>query len=446
MKFMLTKDIVVETVADELEPQDVIASKVNSIGREDKDDAFYIGDIGDIIKKYKKFQHCLPNVEPHYAVKCNNEPAVLEILSNLGLSFDCASKLEIQTILNMGVSPNRIIFANPCKQNSHVRYAAANNVALMTFDNEAELYKVKDLYPDAKMVIRICVDDSKSLCQLGLKYGVLPRNAKALLEVAKNLGLNVVGVSFHVGSGCFDASAFYHAVKNAWNVFKDAESLGFNFTLLDVGGGFPGDNKAEITFEETADQLNLAFSKYFPVGCGVKIIAEPGRFFVSSAFTVVCNITSVRAVSGDNSEKRNQKQKEGFMYYINDGVYGSFNCILFDHNHPKPEPLDTSEGSKLYPCSVWGPTCDSMDCISKKIMLPEMEIGDWLYFENMGAYTMAAASNFNGFMTPRMHYVISESQFMGIRHLYKPIRERKNTSGCYIYDDRRGNEISSHVF
>ena len=75
-----------------------------------------------------------------------------------------------------------------------------------------------------------------------------------------------------------------------------------------------------------------------------------------------------------------------------------------------------------------------------------MEIGDWLYFENMGAYTMAAASNFNGFMTPRMHYVISESQFMGIRHLYKPIRERKNTSGCYIYDDRRGNEISSHVF
>ena len=100
------------------------------------------------------------------AVKCNNEPAVLEILSNYGLGFDCASKVEIQTILNLGVSPNRIIFANPCKQASHVKYAAANNVAMMTFDNEQELHKIKALYPDAQLVIRIRVDDSKSLCQV----------------------------------------------------------------------------------------------------------------------------------------------------------------------------------------------------------------------------------------------------------------------------------------
>lgn len=437
MKFLMKKDTVVEMVADEMKHRDMISLKINSAGREDKDDAFFLGDLGDVVKKYKKFQQCLPNVEPHYAVKCNNEPAILEILSNLGLGFDCASKHEVQTILNMGVSPDRIIFANPCKQASHLRYAAANDVALMTFDNEAELHKTKDLYPNAKLVIRIRVDDSKSLCQLGVKYGVPLGQTKGLLEVAKRLGLNVVGVSFHVGSGCFDASAFYYAVKASKQVFNEAEGLGFNFTLLDIGGGFPGDSKAEISFEETADQLNRAFAKYFPVGCGVRIIAEPGRFFVSSAFTIACNITSVRSVSADPSEKKNRK--EGFMYYINDGVYGSFNCILFDHNHPEPEPLDPFGGSKLYPSSVWGPTCDSMDCISKKTMLPEMEIGDWIYFENMGAYTMAAASTFNGFMKPRIHYFIAESQFHFIRHHYQPLMERKHTmSECYIYDDRRG--------
>lgn len=440
MKFLLNKDTVVEMVSDEMKVTDLLTLKINSVGREDKDDAFFLGDIGDIIEKYKRFQQCLPNVEPHYAVKCNNEPAVLEILSNLGLGFDCASKHEVQTILNMGVSPDRIIFANPCKQASHIRYAAANDVALMTFDNEAELHKTKDLYPNAKLVIRIRVDDSKSLCQLGVKYGVPQGKTKGLLECAKRLGLNVVGVSFHVGSGCFDAAAFYYAVKAAKQVFNEAESLGLHFTLLDIGGGFPGDDKAEISFEETAVQLNRAFAKYFPVGCGVKIIAEPGRYFVSSAFTVACNITAVRSVSAvDSSEKKNSNRNEGFMYYINDGVYGSFNCILFDHNHPEPIPLDPSGGNKLYPSSVWGPTCDSMDCISKKTMLPEMEIGDWIYFENMGAYTMSAASTFNGFMKPRVHYYISESQYLNIRHLCQPIIERKHTaSDCYMFDERRG--------
>eukprot|EP00112_Aurelia_sp_Birch-Aquarium-sp1_P026403 Seg935.2 transcript_id=Seg935.2/GoldUCD/mRNA.D3Y31 product="Ornithine decarboxylase" protein_id=Seg935.2/GoldUCD/D3Y31 len=439
MKFQICNEAIVETVSDDMKLRDVINAKVNSIGREDKDDAFFIGDIGDIVNKVKKFKQCLPNVEPFYAVKCNNEPAVLEILSNYGLGFDCASKVEIQTMLNLGVSPNRIIFANPCKQASHVKYAAANNVAMMTFDNEQELHKIKALYPDAQLVIRIRVDDSKSLCQLGVKYGVPQGQTKPLLEVAKRLHLNVIGVSFHVGSGCYDTSAFYYAVKAARSVFSEAETLGFNFTMLDIGGGFPGDCKAEISFEETADQLNRAFAKYFPIDCGVRIIAEPGRFFVSSAFSVVCNITSVRSVIGDSTAERNN-QKQGFMYYVNDGVYGSFNCILFDHNHPTPETLEPSEGRKLYPSSVWGPTCDSMDCICKQIMLPEMEIGDWMYFENMGAYTLAAASTFNGFMRPRIHYIIGESQYLSIRHKYRPVKEMRNSfSEIHLYEEKKGN-------
>ena len=99
-------------------------------------------------------------------MKCNNELAILDLLPKHGLGFDCASKGEIQTILNLGVPPERIIFANPCKQMSFIRHAAAHNVSMMTFDNEQELHKIKSAYPDAQLVIRIMVDDSKSMSQV----------------------------------------------------------------------------------------------------------------------------------------------------------------------------------------------------------------------------------------------------------------------------------------
>ena len=110
----------------------------------------------------------------------------------------------------------------------------------------------------------------------------------------------------------------------------------------------------------------MAFEKYFPEKDGVRIIAEPGRYFVASAFTSVCNITSVREVQSG------KQSADGYMYYLNDGVYGSFNCILFDHHNPTGEALFGNDNDKLYRCSLWGPTCDSMDCISKDSMMPKV--------------------------------------------------------------------------
>jgi ornithine decarboxylase len=285
----------------------------------------------------------------------------------------------------------------------------------MTFDNEMELHKIKRLYPGAQLVIRILVDDSKSLCKFGIKYGVCPTKAKQLLEVAKELDLDVVGVSFHVGSGCFDAAAFYQAVKNARQVFNDGEDLGFKLNLLDIGGGFPGVDDEAINFEEVCDQLKSAFAEYFPPESNVRIIAEPGRYFVASAFTSVTNITSIRSVK-DETESDN----DGFMYYVNDGVYGSFNCILFDHQHPQAQALVTeNKPKKLYRSSIWGPTCDSMDCITMEAQLPEMEMGDWLFFKNMGAYTIAAASKFNGYSVPKVIFTCNQALWERIRDFWE---------------------------
>ncbi|KAJ8978811.1 hypothetical protein NQ317_018901 [Molorchus minor] len=370
-----------------------------------QEDAFYVCDIGDIVRKHKIWKAKLPRVEPHYAVKCNDSLTVLEVLTALGTCFDCASKAEINKVLSLGVTPDRIIFANPAKPASHIRHASAVGVTTMTFDNEVELHKVKKLYPDAKMVIRIRCDAVDAQCQLGNKFGCDPiTEAPELLRIARSLGIDVIGVSFHVGSGCREPPVFRRAIAAARDVFDYAESLGYDFSLLDIGGGYPGGRGTSI--DKIADIINSALADFFPEP-SVHVIAEPGRFYVSSAYTLACNIHSIRNVIGNDPSTGIHSTHR--MYYINDGVYGSFNCILYDHQVIVPQPLKQYPGAKYHSSSIWGPTCDGLDQVVENIMLPEMKVGDWLVFEDMGAYTLPVASPFNGFPVPKVHVVADEN-------------------------------------
>ena len=344
---------------------------------------------------------------------------VMRLLASLGAGFDCASKNEIQSVLEMGVDPSRIIYANPCKQNSFVKYARTNNVHMMTFDNAEELHKIKRFHPDAQLVLRILTDDSKSLCKLGLKFGAPLDTTGFLLATARELNLNVIGISFHVGSGCFDANAFGEAVIRARRVFDQAKDYGFAFNFLDVGGGFPSAHVTEgITFEKVATILGSTVDSLF--GPEVRVIAEPGRYYVGSAFTLATQVIARRTIARDLGEilSTEQSRNPSHMYYINDGMYGSFNCIMFDHQVCEPQVL-LKDGGFAYKtavnephgfASVWGPTCDSIDCISSKSSLPLLETGDWLYFENMGAYTITAASQFNGFRKSGIMYTTTEQE------------------------------------
>jgi len=445
------KVAIVKTDVDE-----VIAKKISSRsdrGTENKYDAFFVGDMGDVVQKYKLWTSQLPRVEPFYAVKCNDDTTVLAVLAQLGTGFDCASKGEIQKVLELKVPQSRIIYANPCKQSSHIKYAAANNVEYMTFDNEMELHKIKAIHPGAKMVVRILPPaNTKCQCQLGMKFGCHPKKVPHLLRVAKELDMDVVGVSFHVGSGCYDAMAYSAAVASARAVFGLAKNEGFHFNLLDIGGGFPGQKNVKLPFEEICSVLRPALDMYFPENMNVRIIAEPGRFFVASAFTLTLNVIAKRAVSrdentfdnddntdntegggdrnggglaGDHSENNADTsvtagglndQQPMYMYYLNDGVYGSFNCILFDHATVHPTLFDEErfENEPCYTCSLWGPTCDGLDCIVKDCRLPELNTGDWIVFNDMGAYTMAAASTFNGMPKPKCYHVMSEQQWVNL--------------------------------
>ncbi|EMC91106.1 hypothetical protein BAUCODRAFT_127023 [Baudoinia panamericana UAMH 10762] len=415
-----------------------------------EEDAFFVADMGDVYRQHMRWKKNLTRVTPHYAIKCNPDPMVLRLLTKLGAGFDCASKAEIEQVLKLGVDPSRIIYAQPCKTKSYLRYTAKQNVKQMTFDNTDELYKVKEICPEAELYLRILTDDSASLCRLSQKFGASMENTHDLLSLAKKLELNIAGVAFHVGSGATDPSAFVTAVRDARTVFDTAFALGHAPHTLDVGGGFVSD-----TFEQTAAVLSAALDEYIPAH--VRVIAEPGRYYTSSAFTLACNVIARRTVEEKDPEDGGKGEKS-YMLYLNDGVYGNFSSIMFDHQHPIPRilssqrqerrekeqnhfryttttstsstesltsdsgydsattdsssssssPLSTTDRQIEY--SIWGPTCDGIDLIAPHwTCAATVEVGDWLYFEDMGAYTKCSATRFNGF-TDRHEtvYVCSE--------------------------------------
>lgn len=222
--------------------------------------------------------------------------------------------------------------------------------------------------------------------------------------------MNVMGISFHVGSGCRDYPIYHKAIGLCRKLFDEAEELGFQMTLLDIGGGFPGDN--DKTIDGVAVIVNQSLENFFP-DKNVRIISEPGRFYVASAFTLVTNIQSKKNIYDSVTDDVNH-----VMYYINDGVYGSFNCLLYDHQHVTPQFLkQRSSDEKKFASTIWGPTCDALDQLIADIPLPDCSIGDFVIFENMGAYTVPVASPFNGFPLPKIYCFIARDVWQMIRSL-----------------------------
>jgi ornithine decarboxylase len=377
---------------------------ISDIDHEDCDageeDSFFVCDLGEVITSFNLWKQMLPQITPHYAVKCNTNIEVIKLLARLGTGFDCASKSEIDTILALGISPSKIIYANPCKTNSFIRHANEKNVNFTTVDNCQELYKIQKHHEQCGILIRIATDDEDAQCRLSTKFGCsLSEAVNSLLPLAKELQLKVKGVAFHVGSGAKDFGSIFKAVRDSRVVFDKGIELGFEMDLLDIGGGFERDTFLQSS-KVVNDSLNQFFPADFQTNHNVRIIAEPGRFMVSNAFTLGCHIIARRDVQQDGLEA---------MIYINDGVYGNMNCILFDHQHPKAyvlshankfyyhEEIENEQVDGRHQFSIWGPTCDGLDCVSNRTELSRnVQVGDWLFFPNLGAYTSAACTTFNG--------------------------------------------------
>lgn len=361
---------------------------------------FYIVDLGEAQRKYQQWKLYLPRVQPFYAIKSNPDPMLLHILAKLGCGFDCASKDEIILAKATGVPPEKLLYANPVKNNESLQYARSQDVDYLTFDSCCELDKIKLFHPDANCIIRIKVDDSGSVCRFNSKFGCSLEEAKELLELAKIDKVNVVGVSFHCGSNCKKAGQFMSAIADARKIFEMGSEYGFKMNILDIGGGFPAIDDGSVTFEAIADEINAALDKYFGDLENVAFIAEPGRAFSASSHTLVTTIIGIKSSFSDTKE-------EIFKYTLNDGVYGSFNCIIFDHAEPIVMPFN-ERTERRYHSVLFGPSCDSIDVITKDAMLPKLGVGDRVFVKNFGAYTKASSSSFNGFKTTLNYYIIKQ--------------------------------------
>lgn len=349
------------------------------------DDSFYIASMKTLKLKIDEWKSLLPRIQPFYAIKCNPNKVIMQNMISNGLGFDCASKTEIETVLGIGASSKNIIFAHPVKKVSDLIYASKNGIKYTTFDSKSELDKLKRYAPDFKCIIRLKVDNPTARIQLGLKYGVTWDEYKGLIDYAKYLNLDIVGTSFHVGSDSKDPNVFANGVDFSKVVFDYAKSKGFmNMNVLDIGGGYCKDN-----FKETAHVLNASLDTHFPPHNNIKIIAEPGRYFAEETFTLCTPIIGQRY--RDNV----------YEYWLSDGLYGSFNCILYDYQQPKYEVvrnplLDKYIGDNTVKKSILnGITCDSFDTMGNAL-LPKIRNGDFIMCRNFGAYTIAGAMNFNG--------------------------------------------------
>lgn len=364
-----------------------VEKKINERTSLSIDDAFYVLDIEDVQMKYKQWVKKIPKVQPFYAVKCNDEERVLKALVELGCGFDCASKKELEQMLNLGVNPEKIIYAHTVKQVSHLKFAAANNVKKVTFDSPAELLKIKNFHPNAEVVLRIRFDSESSVINLGLKFGCDPvTEAPELIKLCTSLKMNLIGVSFHVGCGNTDHTVYKRALCTVRDLFDFAAVEGFDLKFVDIGGGFLGNDMSLL--DGYASSINDGVEKYFNHP-SFQIISEPGRYFVESAFKLAVEII-LKKISADGH----------VHYYINEGIYMSFMIgFLYDYKLTFSVVRKSSStievGEKL--STVWGSSCNSKDKIIDTEMLPDMNIGDWLVFDNMGHYTTACATSFNGF-------------------------------------------------
>ncbi len=342
-------------------------------------------------KAYREFRRHLPRVQVYYAVKANPDPFIVRTLFEEGASFDVASMPEFMIVHeNIKKFPakkrqdwiwDKIIYANPTKPTDTLEQLNQYK-PLVTFDNREEIYKIKRHAPNAGLALRLKVPNTGAMVELSSKFGASPGEAVDLILEADRLGLTVEGISFHVGSQTTNFENYVQALNLTANIFKEAQDRGYTkMNLLDIGGGFPAPYDSTVRpFRELAKVINTEIERLFPAD--IQVLAEPGRFLAA-----VCG-TSVSSVIG--KAVRDGKT----CYYINDGVYHTYSGVIFDHCK---YPVKSFKKGPTSICSVFGPTCDALDVVSMAENLPELERGDLVYSVNIGAYSHASATYFNGF-------------------------------------------------
>jgi ornithine decarboxylase len=327
----------------------------------------------EVINRYKWWNLHLPKIKPYYAIKSFTDNHILDTLSKFDIGFDVASRQEIKRVLNYN---KPIILSNPFKTELDIDYAYKKGINTIVCNTISEAFKIKKYNPNGQLIWRIQSAEQYSKIKFNNKFGA---NLEETKEILKH-DLNIVGISFHVGSLCLNMDAYKNTLaiieKDIIPLFNKHNK---NIQLIDIGGGY-NDLDDIINLKKCISKLDI-FNKY-------SIISEPGRYFSKNSITLYTKIIAIRELN------------DIINIYINDSIYNTFSGKIFDHQTFKPVLVkDNLETTKLKRCNIWGNTCDSADLIVDNIYLPSNIIeGDILRWNNIGAYSIASSVNgFNGF-------------------------------------------------
>jgi ornithine decarboxylase len=332
--------------------------------------------------QWHRLRKALPGVDLHYALKPLPHAAVIQTVIDEGGFLDLATTGEVQLAARLGVEPGRCVHTHPIKRDADIRNALQFGVQIFVVDNPDEVRKFAAYKRHAQLLLRVSFRCPGAVCDLSRKFGCDPEDVLELARLAAQLGIQVRGLSFHVGSQAADAVKYVEAIEVCARLLSAIrrEKLGICDTL-DIGGGFPIDYAHPAA--DIARFCAPIRAQLGKLAKRIRVIAEPGRFIVGPAAIGVASVMG-------------RAQREGhWWYYLDDGLYGSYSGQIYDHARYPVESLRS--GGPRFPSVLAGPTCDSIDVIAENLMLPRLKSGDLVVGRAMGAYTSASASDFNFF-------------------------------------------------
>src|SRR6186713_2722545 len=355
-------------------------------------------DLEVVRDNYQTFAKALPDSRVFYAVKANPSPEVLQLLASMGSCFDTATVAEIEMALAAGATPDRISYGNTIKKERDIARAFALGIRLFAVDCAAEVEKIARAAPGAKVFCRILYDCAGAEWPLSRKFGCDPEMAVDVLDLAKRLGLEPYGISFHVGSQQRKVKAWDRALATASSVFRDCAERGINLSMVNMGGGFPTKYLKDVpAVVQYGRAIFRALRKHFGNAIPETII-EPGRGMVGNAGVIEAEVVLIA--------RRSPEDEVRWVYLDIGKFHGLAETIDESIRYPIRTKRDRDE---MAPCIIAGPTCDSVDVLYEKNPYPlpiSLAIGDKVLIEATGAYTTTYSSvGFNGY-PPLRQYVI----------------------------------------
>jgi len=353
---------------------------------------YLLMDLNQLKKRYFELSAALPNIQLHYAMKCNPDLRILQQLHSVGCQFEIASFPELEMLIKIGVDPQTVLFSNPVKPATHIAAAYQAGLRYFSFDSVAEIRKIAQHAPGAQVYVRLGIVDSSSEVASEGKFGVSPEQAIELMLEAKQAGLDACGIAFHVGSQMLSPEAWVAALKNCGSMMTILDQKGIHITFLDIGGGFPARyGNYNPDFNAFGEVILNAMAEHLPYR--VRTVAEPGRALVAEAGVMVSTVEGLAERNGTQWAHLDVGAFNGMMEALE-----TRNTLQF--------PVQDSRGGATRSYHLTGPSCDSQDTILYQVPLSQdLQMGDQVYIHSAGAYTTSYASNFNGFSIPNVHCV-----------------------------------------